>query len=326
MKKRFPISAWVLVLIWVPACFSCASRRGAASAEEYFSLGTAYFDLGKYEEAERWFNRARMVDKTKTASEYNLGRIAFETGRYEEAIKIFERILNKDPNNVMVLKAAAYTRIKTGDLAKAEALYNRVLALVPESADSGYNHALVLFAMNQPEQAEAVLNKYRFSLAENDDALLLLARIQRAQDKVEAANSYHQWLAGHTDPQIRYEYAQVLEKAKFYSRALEEYRLVLQEIPQDDPVVKRSAVRYTIARLLLIADPEGEEGITELRTAVSEGFSDMDMLKALLEDQGISDAHKEDIQRIIDRGAAPAGESGEGLETDVEGGSDGSQE
>jgi tetratricopeptide (TPR) repeat protein len=316
----------ILFSVTCLAGFSCAALRGVTSAEEYFSLGAAYFDLGKYEEAERWFNRARMADKTKTASEYNLGRIAFETGRYEEAIKIFERILARDPDNVMALKAAAYTRIKTGELAKAEDLYRRVLILVPESADSGYNYALVLFAMDQPEKAEAVLTQYRFSLAENDDALLLLARLQKAQDKVEAANNYQQWLARGSDPQVRYEYAQVLEKAGFYSRALEEYRVVLTDIPQDDPLIKRSSIRYTIARLLLFADPEGEEGMTELRAAISEGFSDSDMLEALLDDPGISDAHKEDIRRIIDRGLANAGEPGEDSETDIEGSPDGSQE
>ncbi|MDR2258264.1 MAG: tetratricopeptide repeat protein, partial [Treponema sp.] len=99
-----------LFLTW--AVSSCATW--GASAEEYYSLGMAYFELGKFEEAEKWLNRARAADKTKTASEYNLGRIAFEAGRYQDAAKLFERILKKDPENVMALKAAAYTRIKTG--------------------------------------------------------------------------------------------------------------------------------------------------------------------------------------------------------------------
>ena len=81
---------------------SCASRA-ATRAEEYFSIGMAYFEMGKYAEAELWLNRARAVDKTMTASEYNLGRIAFERGRYEEAARHFENILIRDPDNVMAL-------------------------------------------------------------------------------------------------------------------------------------------------------------------------------------------------------------------------------
>jgi tetratricopeptide (TPR) repeat protein len=303
-------------------CFSsCASQRMAASAEEYFSIGMAYFELGKYAEAEQWLNRAKIADKTRTASQYNLGRIAFETGRYGEAVKIFDKILKADPDNVMTLKAAAYTRIKMGELAEAEALYGRVLRLVPESADDGYNYALVLYALEKPGQAEAVLTKYHFALAENDDSLLLLARARAKQDKVEAADSYSQWLANNSDPLVRYEYAQVLEKAELYARALEEYREILGTLSQDNVKLTRPTVRYALARLLLFADPENDEGITELRTAVSEGFSDTDKIRALLDHPEISDAHKADIRRLLDEGV-PAPES----EADVEGGTDGSQE
>ncbi|MDR3146371.1 MAG: tetratricopeptide repeat protein [Treponema sp.] len=317
MKLRFPLKkiclALILAGIYAPLFFSCLSW-GATSAEEYYSLGMAYYELGKYAEAEKWFNRARLVDKTKIASEYNLGRIAFETGRYEEAARRFDRILQADGDNVLALKAAAYTRIKTGEFALAEALYARVLTLVPESADDGYNYALVLYALEKPEKAEEVLLKYQYRLDENGDALLLLARSQKVQHRIEAVNSYDRWLQNNNeDPRVRYEYAQVLEQGEYYARALEEYRKVLEGIPKaaggsasegadgagTGEELTRSAVRYTIARLLLIADVESEEGITELRTAVREGFQDTAALETLLEDPAIPDPRKDDIRTII---------------------------
>jgi tetratricopeptide (TPR) repeat protein len=276
---------------------SCAGF--AASAEEYYALGMAYIEVGKFEEAEKWLNRAKAAKKTKTASAYNLGRIAFETGRYEEAAKYFESILKKDPQNVMALKAAAYTRIKTGDYETAEAYYRRVLALVPESADDGYNYALVLFAIEKYAEAEEVLAAYEFALLDNNDVLLLYARAQAAQDKVEAADSYAQWLAANSDPRVRYEYAQVLEKAELYARALEEYRTALNSLDQDSTDPSKPELRYTIARLLLTADPESGEGITELKTAVSEGLSDTAVLEELLLDERISEANKESIRLLI---------------------------
>jgi tetratricopeptide (TPR) repeat protein len=313
---------WYLLCLAFSFFFSaCASQRNAATAEEYFSLGMAYFDLGKYAEAEKWLNRARAIDKTQIASEYNLGRIAFETGRYEEAARLFDRVLVRDPDNVMALKAAAYSRIKTGELAMAETLYSRVLLLEGESADDGYNYSLVLMALEKPEQAEAVLVKYQIALEESNNAnnaLLLLARAQRAQNKVEAADSYNQWLQTNSDPQVRYEYAQVLEQAELYARALEEYRVVLNTLPQSAPAPadpkqaaaapqgpERPALRFTIARLLLIADSESSDGISELETAVSEGFADMDRLNALLDEVKISDAHKTEIRRVIDEAGKP---------------------
>jgi tetratricopeptide (TPR) repeat protein len=304
------MKASALFLMIVFFSFSACATRGATTAEEYFSLGMAYFDLGKYEEAERWLNRARLMDKTKTASEYNLGRIAYETGRFDDAVKHFETILAKDEDNVLALKAASYGRIKIGDLQGAETLYNRVLALEPDSVDQGYNYALVLMALDKPEKAEEVLLKYKLTMADNRDTLLLLARVQKALNKIEAVDTYSEWLAGNNDTKVQYEYAQVLESGQFYARALEEYRAVISALPQgqsvqdaakaDPTAIDRPSVRFTAARLLLIADPEKNDGITELETAVTEGFSDTEKLTTLLDEDGISAAHKDEIRRIIE--------------------------
>ena len=108
--ERLPVGIYILTLSALSFFMSCAGL--ATSAEEYYSIGMAYYEMGKYEEAERWLNRALSRNRTMSASEYNLGRIAFGTGRYRDALKKFNAILKKDPQNVMALKAAAYTRIK----------------------------------------------------------------------------------------------------------------------------------------------------------------------------------------------------------------------
>jgi tetratricopeptide (TPR) repeat protein len=298
----FPVPVFLVLLMGGAAGLgvSCVSFRGEAAAEEYYSLGMAYFELGKYEEAEKWLNRARAADKTQVASDYNLGRIAFELGRYKDALAIFERVLVRDPNNVMALRAAAYTRIKLGDFAAAETLYDQVLSLIPESADDGYNYALVLYAMERYDRAEGILSKYQYALEENKDVLLLYARSQGAQNKVEAVDSYALWLTNNKDPKVQYEYARVLEQAELYARALEQYREILTALPSNSEDPKKSDLRYTIAKVLLFADPENAEGMVEMRTAVSEGFEDVEALEELLEDGRITESHREDLRGIID--------------------------
>ena len=317
-----------IALSWLG--YSCVTQ-GAASAEEYYSIGMAYFDIGKFEEAEKWLNRARAVSKTQVASEYNLGRIAFETGRYQDALQYFNRILSKDPENILALKAAAYTHIKTGDLAKAESFYKKVFALVPESADDGFNYALVLFAMKKPAEAEAALQKYQLTLEDHDDSLLLLARVQADQNKVEAVDTYHTWLLHNEDHKVRYEYAQVLEAGEFYTKALEEYRELLsalqdQENTQTQDKSKKGApqasrVRFDTARLLMIADPKSEEGLNELTQAVKDGFSDAQALEALDQDERLSAAHRQEIRRILNTvktAAEPVDEEAKGRQSDGE--------
>jgi len=296
MKMRKVLKYILLALAVIMLC-NCVGM--AVSAEEYYSIGMAYYELGKYDEAEKWLNRAKTADKTMVASQYNLGRLAFEMKRYNEAAGHFEDILKRDPNNVLALKAAAYTRIKTGDIVIAEKHYSKLLELVPESADDGYNHALVLYAMEHYSEAEEVLEKYPFALEENSEVLLLYARSQKAQDKVEAIDNYAKWLNVSSDTKVRYEYAGLLEQHELYARALEEYRKVLSETTAPDSEPKKSEIRFALARLLLIADSESGEGITELENAVKEGFDDTDAIEELIKSGKVSAAGMDSLRNIV---------------------------
>jgi tetratricopeptide (TPR) repeat protein len=270
----------------------------AASAQEYFSIGMAYFDLGKYDEAEKWLNRAKQADRTMVASTYNLGRIAFESKRYEDAAKLFEDVLKKDGDNVLALKAAAYSRIKTGDIEIAEKHYSKLFSLVPESADDGYNHALILFALERYPKAEEVLKKYPAALQENKDTMLLYARCQAKLKNVEAIDSFYNWLAVNTDAKVRYEYAQVLEDNTYYARAIEEYRKTLTEITDKTVNPKKNEVRFALARVMIIADGNSADGVKELKDAVTDGYKDIESIEKLLNNK-VSAANKNDIQDII---------------------------
>ena len=296
----------------VIALNGCASW-GAVTAEEYFSIGMAYYDMGKFDEAEKWLNRAKARDRTMSASEYNLGRIAYETGRYTDAVKHFESILKRDPHNVLALKAAAYTHIRNGDIEKAAALYDRILAIVPESADDGYNYALVLFAMEKYAETEQVLKNHEFALLDNSDVLLLYARSQKEQGKPEAIDTYDRYLSSNTNAQVRYEYAQLLESQELYARALEEYRSAMNGLASGSVDPSKQDVRFTIAHLLLVADSGSDEGITELKAAVADGYSEIGKVTGLLDDERISAAHIEEIRAIItEMESAAAAETAEG--------------
>jgi len=303
LKKNSHKKTMVTVFaFFILTCFLSCVTKGAAQAEEYYTIGMAYFEMGKFAEAEMWLNRARSTDKTMLASEYNLGRIAFETGRYEEAAGYFENILKKDKDNIMALKAAAYSRIKNGNFEKAEAHYTRVLELVPESADDGYNYALVLYGLKKYEDCEIVLKKYPFALEEKAPSVLLLARAQREMNKIEAVDTFAKWIivnAGAANPQGFLDYARVLEKAEFYARALEQYDEAIKALAKDTDILKKSTIRFEKARLLLTVDPDNEDGLKELTTAVNEGFSDIEAIEALMRDGRINKYHKDEIEKIL---------------------------
>jgi len=225
---------FALVLVTALSLFFLSScLTSSAKAEEYYSLGMAFFELKKYPQAENWFNKSKFNKITRNASEYNLGRIAFETGRYREAGRYFERIIGRDKDNVTALKAAAYTCIKLEKFDKAEEYYRHVLELVPQSYDEGFNYALVLMALGRPEDAETTLKAYTDILntdnnTENAKALLLLARAQMEQGKPETADTFIACLQKEDNPVVRAEYAGYLAQTGQKDKALKEYKLALE--------------------------------------------------------------------------------------------------
>ena len=297
-KKQIIILFSLLIVLCSLFFANCAGM--AVSAEEYFNIGMAYYDMGKFDDAEKWLNRARQADRTYSASQYNLGRIAFGKQLFENAVKQFEGILKRDPDNVLALRAAAYTRIKMGDIEKAQKHYAHLLKLVPESSDDGYNHALVLFAMEKYGEAEDILKKYPFALEENKDVQLLFARSQGRQNKVEAIESFSNWLKENSDAKARYEYGLVLEHHEFYARALEELRKAHTDIADNAVDPQKFDIRFALARVLLIAESDSNAGIGEMQGAVSDGFKNHAAIEALLNHAKISAGNKTALRSIAD--------------------------
>jgi type IV secretory pathway VirJ component len=155
---------------------------------------------------------------------------------------------------------------------------------------------------------------------DNNDVLLLYARCQKEQGKPEAIDTYASWLVNNSDPKVRYEYAQLLEAQELYARALEEYRSSLTSLSADSVNPSKTELHFTIARLLLIADSASAEGVTELSSAVTEGYADIEAMENLLEDERISASNKDEIRTIITemKRAAEAAQAAAQAATDSE--------
>jgi tetratricopeptide (TPR) repeat protein len=302
IKGGFVVTGLFLLFFLALPESSCVSDT---RAEDYYALGTAYFDLGNYEEAERWFTKAKFGEKTQMASMYNLGRISFERGSYDEALEYFENILKRDPENLTALRAAAYTCVKKGDAQAALGYYRRAAALIPENADERYNYALLLTALELYEEAEAVLSPA--DEGTGDDApvplkgreLLLLARVQKSLGKPEALDTYNVYLTETDDPAVRFEFAEALEEQKLYARAFEEYTR-LQETSRDNKSEhpEESLVLFRIARVLLASDPSDEKGQSTLEEAIKNGYADQEEIDALLETAVMPEEKKNELKNL----------------------------
>ena len=270
----------------VVSLFSCVSFNPVA-AEEYFSIASAYFELGKYTEAERWFIKAKGAEKTRNASDYNLGRIAFETGRPEDAAVIFEKLISKDPDNLLLLRSAAYSWAKAGKAEKALVHYARIEALLPLGKDSSFNHSLLLYSLERYGEAAGKLRPYLENSPDDLEARLLLARCQAALDQPEALDSYALYLSKKDDVLARFEYAGLCESSEFYALAVENYDTLIKALEGKPDTDAKSGtptvpvLRFRKARSLFLSGSDTELALEELGKALEAGFDDQDALDAL---------------------------------------------
>jgi len=297
MNRNF--ARFIVVLSISFLIFSCASGPTSVSEDELYSLGKAYYDLGKYSEAELWFQRASTYKKTKNASMYYLGRIAFKQQKYEDAAAIFENLLKKDQDNVLLLKAAAFSNLKAQKFDKAELQYKRVIELVPGSKDSSYGYALVLYGLQKYEGAYALLKDLKADTSDDRDALLLLARTEYKLRYPEALDHYTKWLEKGDDPVVLKEFAEVAEQQALYSRAIEAYKKIKQTNREEQAGLEKGEIDFLLGRLILFADPSDDMGMKNIENALSSGYNNTDAFDALISDNRLTETQRQALINLF---------------------------
>ena len=297
--KPLVIIKLILSTVFIFFLASCATSPASVSEDELYSLGKAYFDLGKYSEAEVWFQRASKFKKTEAAASYYLGRIAFLQQRYTDAARIFEDLLQQDKDNIILLKAAAFSYLKALDYEKAEYLYKRVVSLLPDSKESTYGYALVLYGLQKYSEAYSILKNVNADLSEDRDALLLLARIEHKLGYPEALDHYSKWLEHGEDPLVMKEYAEVAEQQSLYSRAIEAYKKIKQTNREETAGLKKGETDFLIGKLLLIADPADSQGLKQIELALSSGYDDKEQFEKLLSDSRLLEDQRQALNSLF---------------------------
>lgn len=296
---RIPLLAAALAALLL----SCATSGSTIPAGDYYSLGTAYFEMKRYPEAEKYFNLALRDEKTRAAAEYQLARVRYESGDSEGAATRFEALLSKDPENTLALRAAAYSWMKAGKYDKALPLYERIAVLLPESVDARFNYALALAAVDRLPEAIDRVKPYCQRKPDDREALLFLARTEQTLGRPEAVDHFAAALDLKDEPAVRVEFAQSLVSQGLYARAVENYDAALMSGGLTDTSTPKAAtVRFGLAQALLIAG-ERERGLSELSAALKAGFSDKTALDSLVADQRIPNTAE--VHAVLDQALAP---------------------
>jgi len=164
---------------------SLASHPLYAQKERgYVRKGNQKYIEGKYDDAEKEYNKALEIKNSLPEGVFNLGDVAYKKKDYEKAVRQFETasMVAKDNN----LKAKAYhnlgnTYLDAGQYEKSIEAYKNALRLNPNDMDTKYNLAFAQRMLKKnPQQSQQNQNQ------ENKDNQQKQNQQQQAnQDKQE---------------------------------------------------------------------------------------------------------------------------------------------
>jgi len=139
------------------------------SARSYSFLGITYLNLGRFDEARRYFRQGLQLDPHNVSCLYNLGLIAQSQGNAPDAEAFFHETLRADPKYPDALLGLANMRIAARKFPEAEEFLKEYIRVGRDPATGYYKLALVERSLHETAAADRDLDTFK-TLSKNAPA------------------------------------------------------------------------------------------------------------------------------------------------------------
>jgi serine/threonine protein kinase/thioredoxin-like negative regulator of GroEL len=161
--------------------FEQALKQKPGAFEALFQLGMCYYDLARYQEAERVFQEARKLRPDDTAIYYQLGLVAMKQGYAREAISYFLDGLKISPNHIPILISLGNLYADTRQFRQAVKTLQDATQIDANLWDPWYELGRALMKAGEWKQALDALEKAR---QRNDDLSDIYAAMATCYQKL----------------------------------------------------------------------------------------------------------------------------------------------
>lgn len=134
--------------------FLRAIRFGPSVVSAHRSYAFALMFRRRFDEADRSFTAARMLDPLDAQTRVHQGLLRFYQRRYTEATSLFEGMLEADANNVLARTLLAATCLHAGDVARAETLYGEACKRHADLSIGACGLAVTLATVGRHDEAQ----------------------------------------------------------------------------------------------------------------------------------------------------------------------------
>ena len=113
-------------------------RKAPQKERTHHNLGFAYYEIGRWEDARREFERALDLNPRYALSVYNLGLVFYRQGMMEKAIDCYHRALNLDGSSADTYFNLGLAYYQTGRYSEAAEAFKALLKLKPDYENAHY--------------------------------------------------------------------------------------------------------------------------------------------------------------------------------------------
>ena len=131
------------------------------SARSYAFMGLSYRNLGRFDEATKYFQEGLKLDRHNDSCLFNLGYIEERQGNEAGAEKLFQETLRANPDYPDALLELANLRIKKKNFVEAAVLLRRYVKSSRHPATGYYKLAMVERSLHQTEAAQRDLSVFQ---------------------------------------------------------------------------------------------------------------------------------------------------------------------
>lgn len=258
-------------------------------SSEYFNIGNAYYEVGNFEKAIEYYNRALADGNTnENIIRFNLAVAYSESDRLSEGLKHFEFLLGQDPENLKVLQSVAYAYFLLDNKEDALSVYNQILEIFEFDKMALYNKALILIEDDQ-EEAERTLEKL-YALEGTSEVALLRADLLKEQDDWESFSELMEKALMDDEKNV-----EILESLALYHENFYQYDnalYFLDKLIEYDVSENLPGYYFRKALIELLKTEDYESGYQSLKDALVGGFDDRDRVSALLEEEQLKNVEQ----------------------------------
>lgn len=256
-------------------------------ANEFFDVGSSYMEIGQFNRAIDYFERAIELQPDATAARHNLVISLLKFEENEAAEIHLDYLLEIETENTKLLELQATFAQNQGRTGDAIVIYDSLLEMTPLHRAARYNKALLLWSVGENSLAEIELKNLLLQNSEDISALYSLGLLLLESNKFEAAAAtmyvYIEKVPSDIDGLIMM--AMIERQQGHYDEVLDIYNTIgLLLAPEDR---RQASLAFRRAEILLTIVGDTVNGFAALQEAMVHGYRNRQQLTDLFNNRNL---------------------------------------